>query len=320
MTATSAKIKEVNTRYHDAAAVEYDAKWGIDYGDLGQSQVRGKIEKALGRAPGPFAHGLEIGSGTGYFSLNMLQTGVLERATCTDISSGMLATLKRSARQLRLGPRVTTVRTEAERMPFEDESFDLIFGHAVLHHLPDLAASFAEFERLLKPGGTLFFCGEPSRYGDRLARVPKFAARVAAPFWRRALRARPASNHGDEDHDHSLEAFVDVHAFVPGQLADLARDAGLTGVSVIGEELSANWFGWTNRGLEASAEPGDIPLLWRRYAYHGYLALQRFDRLLLEGRLPAAIFYNLMITATKPVARSWTGASNGVSGRRKSAT
>ena len=105
-TATPEHIKDVNTRYHDAppsqnvrphaclahrnarahqgrqhplpdaAASEYDAKWGIDFGDVGQDQVRGKLVKALGGAAGEtFDDALEIGSGTGYFSLNLVQLG-----------------------------------------------------------------------------------------------------------------------------------------------------------------------------------------------------------------------------------------------------
>ena len=66
---------------------------------------------------------------------------------------------------------------------------------------------------------------------------------------------------------------------------------------VSGEELLANWFGWTNRTLEATAEPLDVPWAWRLYAYHGYLILQDLDRRLLEPRLPPAIFYNLMLCA-----------------------
>ena len=42
------QIKDVNARYHDAAAAEYDAKWGIDLGRVGQRQVRTKLRKALG--------------------------------------------------------------------------------------------------------------------------------------------------------------------------------------------------------------------------------------------------------------------------------
>ena len=97
----------------------------------------------------------------------MLQAGVVGAATCTDISPGMLATLERNA--ARLGLEVETAACDAAALPFEDESFDLVFGHAVLHHLPELERSFAEFHRVLRPGGTLFFAGEPSRQGDRIA-------------------------------------------------------------------------------------------------------------------------------------------------------
>ncbi len=69
---------------------------------------------------------------------------------------------------------------------------------------------------------------------------------------------------------------------------------------ITGEELLANWFGWTNRTLEATAEPEDVPWAWRQYAYRGYLMLQGLDRRLLESRLPPAIFYNLLISARKP--------------------
>src|SRR5580658_4633952 len=99
----------------------------------------------------------------------------------------MLETLQENAQ--RLGLTVQTKPADAERLPFADESFDLVLGHAVLHHIPDLPKAWSEFARVLKPGGTVLFAGEPSRYGDRLARVPKRAASAVAPLWRRALRA-----------------------------------------------------------------------------------------------------------------------------------
>jgi hypothetical protein len=71
-------------------------------------------------------------------------------------------------------------------------------------------------------------------------------------------------------------------------------------VRVRGEELLANWFGWFNRTLEASAEFEDIPRAWIQYAHRGYLLLQRVDRGVLEGRLPPDVFYNLMLAAEKP--------------------
>jgi ubiquinone/menaquinone biosynthesis C-methylase UbiE len=294
---TAEEIRDVNTRYHDVAADHYDAKWGIDFGDIGSEQVGAKVCKVLGAGVGCYPRSLEIGSGTGYFTLNMLRAGLIERATCTDISPGMLATL--SANAERLGLEVQTVTADAEQLPFEDASFDLVLGHAVLHHIPDLPRAFDEFARVLAPGGTLLFAGEPSRYGDRLARVPKRFAGAVAPLWRRALRARPAPPAEGGAPDAALESVVDVHAFAPGELRELAQGAGLREVRVIGEELVANWFGWTNRTLEATAEPADVPWAWRQYAYRGYLVLQELDRRLLESRLPPAIFYNLMLSARK---------------------
>jgi SAM-dependent methyltransferase len=294
------EILEVNRRYHDAAADEYDAKWGVDFGPIGRAQVLGKVEKLLGPRPGPFARSLEVGAGTGYFSLNLLQEGAVRSATCTDVSSGMLAALERNAAAL--GLPVDTAACDAAALPFADGSFDLVLGHAVLHHLPRLDRAFAEFRRVLRPGGTLLFAGEPSRRGDKLAAVPKRAGLMAAPLWRRAIGARAAAN-GDSrggDDDHALESVVDVHAFAPGDLERPARAAGFVDVRVRGEELLANWFGWFNRTLEATAEQRDIPWVWIQYAYRGYILLQKLDRVLLEPHLPPGGFYNLMLAARTP--------------------
>ncbi len=297
------EIRDVNTRYHDVAASSYDAKWGIDFGEVGQAQVLGKLRKLVGsELDRGYERSLEIGAGTGYFSLNLLGAGVVREATCTDISPGMVGTLADNAE--RLGLKVRAARADAEALPFSDESFDLVLGHAVLHHLPDLGRAFEEFHRVLAPGGRIVFAGEPSRLGDGIASVPKRSAHALAPLWRRALRARPLGDagdtHSDEAHEHGLERFVDIHAFAPSDLQRHARAAGFRDVRVRGEELVANWFGWFNRALEATATPEDVPMAWRMYAFRGYLALQRLDERVLEPLLPPAIFYNLLLTARKP--------------------
>jgi ubiquinone/menaquinone biosynthesis C-methylase UbiE len=297
--ATAEHIKDVNARYHDVAAASYDAKWGIDFGPIGQDQVRSKLLKALGHPPvAPFGETLEIGAGTGYFSLNLAQLGLIELPTVSDISDGMLERLAATAGEL--GVAVTTVRTEAEELPFADESFDLVFGHAVLHHIPDLPRAFGEFMRVLRPGGTIAFCGEPSRYGDRLAALPKRGGELLGPLWRRALGAGPAPATGTEDGDHELESEVDVHAFAPADLLTMLAAAGFEAIRVSGEELVANAYGWLLRSLEGSAEPDEVPMAWRKFAFRSYIALQRLDTALLEPRLPAELFYNLVLSARRP--------------------
>ena len=299
--ATPEHIKDVNTRYHDAAAHEYDAKWGIDFGEIGQRQVRLKLIKALGGLKGrSFGDALEIGSGTGYFSLNLVQLDVIERLTATDISPGMLERLAGTAEALGLED-VTTVVTEAETLPFEDESFDLVLGHAVLHHIPDLDKAFAEFRRVLRLGGMIAFAGEPSRYGDTLAALPKRAGLALAPVWRRAIGARErAVAEYEQSEGHSLEGEVDVHAFAPADLRRLLRDAGFEKRRVGGEELLSNAWGWGLRTVESSAEPESISFGWRRFAFNSYIALQKVDTRVLEPYLPAELFYNLLVSARKP--------------------
>src|SRR5579862_4800163 len=239
---TADEIRDVNTRYHDVAASGYDSKWGIDFGDVGQAQVLRKLRKVLGaELDRGYERSLEIGAGTGYFSLNLLQAGVVREATCTDISPGMVRTLACNAATL--GLEVRAARADAESLPFGDQSFDLVLGHAVLHHLPDLSCAFDEFHRVLRPGGRIVFAGEPSRVGDRLAALPKRSASSVAPLWRALLRSGSAtSSSGAHDHsgDHALERLVDIHAFAPGELAGFARRAGFAEIKVRGEELVAN--------------------------------------------------------------------------------
>jgi SAM-dependent methyltransferase len=251
---------------------------------------------------------------------------VIGEAVATDISPGMLGKLERSAAEL--GLPVETAACEASELPFDDDSFELVFGHAVLHHVPDLDAAFHEFRRVLRPGGVVAFCGEPSLYGDRIAAWPKRGANAVAPLWRALMRAAPrpsanghpngtgeehrleqmgaaprpsnANGNGGWSEEERLEQVVDVHAFTPAELSAHAQAAGFERVRVSGEELAASLFGWANRTLEASADPLDVPWAWRVYAYRGYLLLQTLDRSVLEPRLPAALFYNLLVSARAP--------------------
>ena len=54
---------------------------------------------------------------------------------------------------------------DAESMPYDDATFDLVVGHAVLHHIPDVELALREVLRVLKPGGRFVFAGEPTTLG-----------------------------------------------------------------------------------------------------------------------------------------------------------
>ena len=221
---------------------------------------------------------------------------MIGEAVVTDISPGMLCALERSAREL--GEQVETAACEASELPFADDEFDLVFGHAVLHHLPDLDVAFGEFRRaaargrggLLRRALTL---RRPSGRGSQARSVGAGPAVAGLDGCRAPRRRQRAVLWSEED---LLEQEVDVHAFTPAALSAHAESAGFTDVRVRGEELAASLFGWANRTLEASAELDGIPWAWRVYAHRGYLLLQTVDRSLLEPRLPAALFYNLLVS------------------------
>ena len=254
------EIRDVNTRYHDLAAKSYDAKWGIDFGEIGQRQVGAKLRKALGGEPGPWEHALEIGAGTGYFSLNLMSEGLIERLTATDIAPGMLAALEANAE--RLGLEVEAVETDAEQLPFADETFDLVLGHAVLHHIPDLDRAASEFMRVLRPGGTVVFCGEPSRprrpdrrlaEARRRRRRPRLAPRRSAPP-SAVTPAAPTPTTATPSRPRSTST-----PSTPRRLRAIFAGAGFEGVRIRGEELLANLYGWMLRTVESTAEPAEIP-------------------------------------------------------------
>ena len=199
-TAAPERIKDANVRYHDAAAAEYDSKWGIDFGPIGQRQVRAKIAKALGGWPEPPVRRTRSRSAPAPATSRSTccSSALIERLVATDISPGMLAELRSTAGRLGLG--VRTEATDAEQLPFEDGASTSCSAMRSCITCPISSAPSTELHRVLRPGGTLAFCGEPSRYGDLLAsgaqagRGARCAALAAGPRRIGAARTTPPSD------------------------------------------------------------------------------------------------------------------------------
>ena len=94
--------------------------------------------------------------------------------------------------------------------------------------------------------------------------------------------------------------FLDDGAQPPHVKIDRAGFALVSRTPHAGEELVANLFGWGVRSLEMTAEPAEVPARWQSFALRSYLTLQRLDARLLEPRLPAELFYNLVLSAKAP--------------------
>jgi arsenite methyltransferase len=109
---------------------------------------------ALGRlAPGERV--LDLGSGAGTDSLVAAQmVGEQGSVTGVDMTPEMLAKA-RSAAVAMGAANVEFVEAEAERLPFLDESFDVVISNGVIDLIPDKDAVFAELFRVLAPGGRM---------------------------------------------------------------------------------------------------------------------------------------------------------------------
>lgn len=299
--AARADPKLANVLYHDWESATYDAKWSISYDERCIGYARDRFVKVAGTGGWPYGEALEIGCGTGFFLLNLRQAGVLRRGEVSDISPGMVEVAK--ANGARLGFAVGGRVADAEAIPYPDASFDLVIGHAVLHHIPDVALALREVLRVLRPGGRFVFAGEPTRYGDviarRLSRLTWWATtRVtrlpALRHWR-----RPQAELDDSSRAAALEAVVDLHTFAPAELRRLATEAGAVDVAVRTEELTAAWFGWPVRTFEAAVRRERLGWGWAMFAYRGWQRLARLDEA-LSRVVPAGLFYNALLTGVKP--------------------
>jgi ubiquinone/menaquinone biosynthesis C-methylase UbiE len=289
--------------YHDWEAQTYDDKWSISFDERCTDYARDRFHAITGTPdPLPYGTALELGAGTGFFSLNLKQAGILDEVHVTDLSPGMVEAARANAEAL--GFTVQGRVADAERIPYDDNTFDIVVGHAVIHHIPDVEAAFREVLRVLKPGGRFVVAGEPTTVGDwyarQLGRVTWKATTAVTHL--APLRARWAKDREALDESSraaALEAVVDLHTFDPDELARMALRAGAVGVRTRTEELTAAFLGWPVRTFEAAVKPGALGWGWAMFAYGSWKRLSAVDRVLAKA-VPARFFYNVGITGVKP--------------------
>jgi arsenite methyltransferase len=98
---------------------------------------------------------LDLGSGAGTDSLVAAQmVGEQGSVTGIDMTPEMLAKARTAAAEMNAA-NVQFVESEAERLPFPDESFDVVISNGVIDLIPDKDAVFAELFRVLVPGGRI---------------------------------------------------------------------------------------------------------------------------------------------------------------------
>ena len=95
---------------------------------------------------------LELGCGAGYDAYEFMRQGA--NYTGIDITPENIERVREHLGHFGLSPKVH--EGDAENLPFANASFDIVYSNGVLHHTPDIARSFAEARRVLRPGGTFW--------------------------------------------------------------------------------------------------------------------------------------------------------------------
>ena len=113
--------------YRDWEAQTHDEKWSISFDERCVDYARDRFVAVAGESvprsddAWPYGKSLEIGAGTGFFTLNLKLAGVLDEGTVTDISPGMVAVAKRNAEGL--GFSIDGQAADAEELPYDDNTW-----------------------------------------------------------------------------------------------------------------------------------------------------------------------------------------------------
>lgn len=119
---------------------------------------------------------LEYGCGAAIQGLQVARTA--KSLTGIDISNVAVSDAEKAARDANISNASYHVM-DAEEMTFPDNSFDLVFGRGIIHHL-DLDLCFASIARVLRPGGTAIFW-EPLGHNPILNRYRDMTPEARTP-------------------------------------------------------------------------------------------------------------------------------------------
>lgn len=113
----------------------------------------GFVETVINMSPakGRF---LDVGTGTGWIGIGISKYNRDAEVIGVDLSETMLKVATRNAAVENV-QNIKFRKGDAKRLPFDDESFDSVFCHNMLHHIPEPVKMVKEMMRVLKKDGTL---------------------------------------------------------------------------------------------------------------------------------------------------------------------
>lgn len=98
---------------------------------------------------------LECGCGTGFFTALLAKIGA--DVWCFDLSAKSVDLTRKRAELNEISEKINARVASFENMDYEDESFDIVLGKNILHHIPDIEEAGRQIRRILKTGGKAVF-------------------------------------------------------------------------------------------------------------------------------------------------------------------
>jgi ubiquinone/menaquinone biosynthesis C-methylase UbiE len=224
MTRHNWNVKDEIREYWSARAETFDLSPGHEiFGDDERAAWHKLIQRHLGAGDGRRA--LDLASGTGVISRLLCECGF--SVTGLDFSEAMLGRAKAKTRAL--GLHATFVIGDAENTLLPGETYDVIMTRHLVWTLPDPGAAFADWFRVLKPGGRALI-----EDADMTARTirSRFLRRAAAALKR---FSRPSTiPHGIDRQRHN-SIIKQVHFSTGARAEDVAvllREAGFNDIVI----------------------------------------------------------------------------------------
>ena len=118
---------------------------------------------------------LEVGCGSGLLWANIAPLLPDLQLTLTDISEGMLDAARRAVAPFANVDLVDARTCDAQELPFQDDSFDVVVANHMLYHVPDRPRAIHEFARVLRPDGVLMAATNGARHLEQVSNVSREA-------------------------------------------------------------------------------------------------------------------------------------------------
>ena len=142
----------MDIEYSDQDIIEFEAMWGEGFMSPGGQEEVAKIVENISLAGKDV---LDFGVGIGGPACLLVEKHGAARVTGIDIKDTVLKKAAQVALRRDLQDRVLLRRVEPGPLPFDDESFDVVFSNGAIIHIHDKDALYREIYRILRPGGCI---------------------------------------------------------------------------------------------------------------------------------------------------------------------